>query len=216
MSENLHSVFRVIAIAAASLGAVAITSATPSHEAHASTSIAATVDDLARSAEIVARVTPLDAASAWEGGRIVTVTRVRVDSVVAGAAGAAGSGAGELRIRTRGGIVGEVGQYVEGEATLEAGKPALVFLASETASPPNTMHVVGRAQGRWLVARSTRSTEGAAAREVVRVKGLGNVVPRRAIGPVAKAGKLATELDGAPVEDATREIVRAWSSTHAR
>src|SRR4051812_26591915 len=81
-------------------------------EAQASVAIAASLEDLARASSVIAKVTPLERMSAWENGRIVTTTRVRVDDVVAGAV--AGN-ARELRVRTLGGRVDKIGQLVEGE-----------------------------------------------------------------------------------------------------
>lgn len=57
-------------------------------------------------------VTPIDATSTWEDGRIVTYTRVHVDRVLSGSA------PDEVTIRTLGGVVGDVGQIVFGEAVL--------------------------------------------------------------------------------------------------
>ena len=83
-------------------------------EASASVAIAASLEDLARASTVIARVTPVERTSAWEDGRIVTTTRVRVDEVVAGSV--AGS-TRELRVRTLGGRVDTIGQIVEGEAS---------------------------------------------------------------------------------------------------
>ncbi len=84
--------------------------------------------ELAQHSQLVATCTPLEAHSRWEvfGGRrrIVTYTRLRVDSRIAGAD--AGS---EVLVRTLGGQVGDIGQVVDGEALLILGQPALLFLA---------------------------------------------------------------------------------------
>ena len=188
-----------IPILPTSLAFVAL-AVTVTSDGSASTSIALTLDDLARDAEVVARVTALDRTSAWSEGRIVTSTRVHVDSVLGGQT------AGDVvTVRSLGGVVDGVGQRVEGEPELAPGATAFVFLKRSG----DAMRVVGRAQGRWLVARD-------GAREVVRVRDTGMLVTARTRGPLAPRGKLATELDGAPAEAVSVEIASAWRSTHAR
>ncbi len=175
------------------------------HDANASTSIALSVAELASSADTIVRVTQLEKTSAWEDGRIVTTTRARIDGVVAGA-----SPGSEVSVRTLGGIVGTIGQFVDGEAELAPGEQAILFLAKADAK--NTVRVVGRAQGRWSVVRDVH------AHEIVRMRGAGNLVARRAagVGTVLVAPKLASSLDGVLVNDATREAAQAWSTSHAR
>jgi hypothetical protein len=110
---------------AAALGvALAIGSAGLAGErvAQASVSTAAGFDELVRQASAVAVVTPMDQSASWEGNRIVTTTRVRVDRVVAGEL------AGNLEVRTLGGNVGHIGQILEGQPTFSLGVPSLVFL----------------------------------------------------------------------------------------
>jgi hypothetical protein len=71
--------------------------------------------------------TSLDQECEWQviGGsrRIVTLTRVRVEELVTGAA----PEATELMVQTLGGRVGKVGQLVDGEAELVIGESSLVF-----------------------------------------------------------------------------------------
>lgn len=72
--------------------------------------------------------TPLGGFSAWEevGGRrrIVTYTTVRVDACIDGRPPLEG----EFTVRTLGGTVGEIGQVVAGEARLDRGRPAALFV----------------------------------------------------------------------------------------
>ena len=195
-------------------------------EAQASVAIAASVEDLARVSSVIARVTALDRESAWEDGRIVTYSRVRVDDVVAGATPA---GARELRIRTLGGNVGKIGQTVEGEAMLTVGAPCIVFLAAR-ATPASTstasaaaasaaaastvasgsLYVVGRAQGQLLVRRDVHG------REIVRVGAVGELVPRPIHPPLRDTGRRILDLDGAPLQAVTTDAKRAWEVSHAR
>src|SRR5436305_1965596 len=107
-------------------GAAVFGDAVTPREASASVAVAASLEDLARSSSVIARVTAVSNESAWEDGRIVTYSRVRIDGIVAGRAPA---DARELRIRTLGGRVGSIGQLVEGEAAFVANESSLVFLA---------------------------------------------------------------------------------------
>ncbi|MBS2016467.1 MAG: hypothetical protein JST00_26515 [Deltaproteobacteria bacterium] len=175
------------------------------HDAGASTSIALSVRELAASSESIVRVTQLERSSAWVDGRIVTTTRARVDRVVAGVATGP-----EITIRTLGGVVGEIGQRVEGEAELGAGEQALLFVAPLRGQA--AMSVVGRAQGRWSIVRDAH------AREVVRVRDQGRLVERRGdVGVGVRApSRLAAALDGSAVDEATAEAVREWGASHAR
>lgn len=165
----------------------------------ASVSIALSIDDVARHATLVARVVPLDRTSAWEDDRIVTTTRLRVENVIAGR-----PSVGDLRVRTRGGVVGDVGQSVEGEPVFRDGEASVVFLA-----PRNSAHaVVGRAQGQLLVSRE-------AGREIVRVPHAGAIVARVVRAPEAPAGEPIAMLDRRDVLEVSRLAARAWERTHA-
>ena len=190
---------------------VLLTSSVAAPASDASVSIALTIDDVARASVLVARVVPKEQTSTWEDGRIVTTTRLGVESVLAGA-GAAGT---EVRVRTLGGIVGDIGQRVEGEARFTPGVPSIVFLAKEGHGRDDAAArfvVTGRAQGQLVVTRD------AGGRDVVRVLGTGRLVERRQRVPlVPSAGApLVTTLDGRSPDEATREVVLAWGRTHAR
>jgi len=207
----------------ASLGAAAVATALVAipGDAGASVSFAMSLEEVTRSASVVARVTPLEATSAWEAGRIVTYTTVRVDAIVAGsAAELAGSGApAQLRVRTLGGRVGGVGQLVEGEAALPPSRPALVFLApaapAASAAPgasgaSRVARVVGRAQG-LLAIRS------AAGQEVLRVGAVGELTDRRVLPPLPAArARRVVDLDGATFAAAVADVRQAWELTHAQ
>ncbi|MBX3185765.1 MAG: hypothetical protein KF819_02070 [Labilithrix sp.] len=169
-------------------------------DAPASVSVALSLDDLARDATVIAKVTPVARASAWQGSRIVTTTRLRIDGAVAGSPPAR-----EVEVRTLGGIVGGIGQIAEGEPSFLVGEPSLVFLASRG----SWMTVVGRAQGQLLLTK-----KGGV--DVVRVRNVGALVRRRAAGPLLPPGKPVTELDGAPADAVARDAARAWEATHAR
>ncbi len=187
-----------------------------SREASASVSIAVSLEDLARASSLVARVTPVERTSTWEDGRIVTTTRVRVDEVIAGAAGAR-----ELRVRTLGGRVDKIGQIVEGEAAFTANEPSIVFLtavsrplpatpAGTPAEPAPGFVVAGRAQGQLLVKRDS------AGREIVRVGAVGELVERRLHPPLRDGGQRITTLDGALVSSLAATVKSAWEAGHAK
>ena len=178
-------------------------------EANASVAIAVSLEDLARASSLVARVTPVERTSAWEDGRIVTTTRVRVDEVVAGVA----PDARELRVRTLGGRVDKIGQIVEGEASFTASEPSIVFLTAASrplAEPAPTFVVAGRAQGQLLVKRD------AAGREIVRIGAVGELVERRLHPPLRDGGQRITALDGTPVSSLATTVKRAWEAGHAK
>src|SRR5512135_3022274 len=79
--------------------------------ARASVSFTVVLDALVEESSAACVVTPVEAKSVWENGRIYTYTRVRVERTLAGAA----SGA-EVWVQTMGGSVGDIGQLVDGEA----------------------------------------------------------------------------------------------------
>ena len=177
-------------------------------EAGASVAIAASLEDLARASSVIARVTPLERTSAWEDGRIVTTTRVRVDEIVAGAVPA---GARELRVRTLGGRVDSIGQLVEGEASFVLSEPSIVFLTALAGPYVEPSFVVaGRAQGQLLVRRDVQG------REIVRVGAVGELVARRFRPPQRDGGTRITELDGSLAAPLTASFKRAWEVGHAK
>jgi len=181
-------------------------------EADASVSIAISLEDLARASSLVARVTPVERTSAWEDGRILTTTRVRVDEVVAGTTA---GGARELRVRTLGGRVDKIGQIVEGEPSFTTNQPSIVFLSAlpgpgPVAEAAPTFIVAGRAQGQLLVKRDV------AGREIVRLGAVGELVERRLRPPLRNGGQRITELDGALLSSVATTVKRAWETGHAK
>jgi hypothetical protein len=177
--------------------------------ASASVSIAVTWDGLLRESTAAAVVTPVEARSAWENGRIYTYTRVRVDRAVAGDL-AAGS---DAWVRTLGGVVDKIGQVVEGEAVLSPGKPCLLFLH---AGPPGALEVTARGQGQFpLVADDPKLPP-----RVVRGHSVGALLPRAEIarpGGVATASlRLAADVvNDRLVDDVVRDVAADWGRVHA-
>lgn len=169
----------------------------PASDADASVSFALSIDELARASTSVARIVPLGAESTWEDGRIVTLTRVRVEDPIGGRAAA-----GEvLRVRTLGGIVENVGQSVEGEPRFVVGAPSIVFLSERA----GRAHVTGRAQGQLAI---VRTAEG---REVVRSTPPGALVA----GRTPLAGPLPSTLAGRGIDEARAAVSAAFRRRHA-
>ncbi len=175
--------------------------------ATSSVSIALTVDDVARDASLIIRATPVQEASEWESGRIVTTTVLRVDRVIAGPAPAPG----EVRVRSLGGTVGDVAQLVEGEPQLspKLAASSILFLKQVGGSDDSEAArfvVSGRAQGQLMVARAPRSSQ-----EVVRLVRMGTLLPKHPLAPP----RLVAHLDGADIAEVTAEAARAWERAHA-
>lgn len=161
-------------------------------EARASVSILASLDELVELSERVVVGTPQEHQSRWEdlpsGRRIVTYTRVKIDTTVAGAK------SDEVWVRTLGGAVGRVGQQVAGEARLTRGERALLFLSKAGQASV----VAAMAQGHYPVLTDAKGN--------LTLKGspdVGALVPRP--GPVLAA---RDQLVGAKLERAL-ELVRS-------
>jgi hypothetical protein len=174
-----------------------------STDARASVSIAVTWESLLTESTAAAVVTPVEARSVWEGGRVYTYTRVRVDRPIAGGL----SANGDAWVRTMGGVVGKIGQIVEGEAVLVTGRSSLLFLR---AGPAGTLDVTARGQGQFPVVADVDPAKPA---HLVRSHSVGALLPPRAT--TATPLLAADALHGRVVEDAVRDIAGAWSRTHA-
>lgn len=192
--------------------------------AEASVSIAVLFDPLVAASDVVAVVVPVETTSVWEEGRIYTYTRVKVESTVGGEVG------GEAWIRTRGGVVGKVGQLVDGEAVFAKDKPSLVFLRKGASG---TFDVNARAQGQFPVVLD----DATKTRRLQRAANVGVLYPPKEIlalqaspRPAAAGTSQATATTGASktpvlaadmihgraVDEATRDIAVAWKRLHAR
>ena len=74
-------------------------------------------------ADVIVIASALEDRSCWEEGRIVTYSRARLDRAIAGHLGDE-----PLWIRTKGGTLGSICQFVDGEAVLQKTWPSLLFL----------------------------------------------------------------------------------------
>jgi hypothetical protein len=194
-------------------------------DAQASVSIAVAFDALVKDADSVGVVTPVEAKSVWEEGRIYTYTRVKVDQSVAGELGTGAEG----WVRTMGGVVGKIGQLVDGEPVFTTGKPSLLFLRKFKQG--GTWEVSARAQGQYPVI----ADETTKARKVIRAASVGVLFPPKpALAateqpgavraqsidpsvPIAEVAKvrLANEaLHDRALDDVTREVAASWKRLH--
>ena len=188
--------------------------ATVTTDAHASVSIAVVFDALVRESSAVAVVTPVEQRSVWEDGRIYTYTRVRADQAVAGDIATGG----EAWIRTLGGVVGHIGQLVDGEPVLTMGRPSLLFMRPGSAG---TMDVTARAQGQFAV-----TLDETKAQRLMRSSSVGVLLPPKSAQAGAAQSVNATTQAVAPVmaqdvlhnkklDDGVRDISAAWKRLHA-
>lgn len=186
------------------LAALCIAAVTLIGNAQASVSIAITWDGLIRQSTASAVMTPIEANCVWEGGRIYTYTRVRVDRTVAGDL-PTGS---EAWVRTMGGVVGKIGQIVEGEAVLTPGESSLLFVR---AGPLETFEVTARGQGQFpIVPRDAKSPP-----RVVRSHAVGALVPPQLTASSARSRLAADVLHGHTVDEVAVAIAADWEPMHA-
>lgn len=208
-----------------------LAAATVSSDANASVMIAVPFDSLVKDADAVAVVAPVEAKSVWEDGRIYTYTRVKVEQ------GVAGDASGDVWIRTMGGVVGKIGQLVDGEPVFTTNKQNLLFLRKFKAG--GTWEVSARAQGQYPVVTDELTKK----RRIIRSANVGVLLPPKRLqqdsaaagvaqGPVAPqsvdgqkpAGeavadiskiKLAGDvLHDKPLDEAAKEIAATWKRLH--
>jgi hypothetical protein len=157
-------------------------------------------------------VTPLEQRGTWEGGRIYTYTRVRAETAIAGALPT------ELWIRTMGGIVGDIGQIVEGEAALAIGQQSLVFVHARAGE--SSFEVTARAQGQFPVVPGENRRP-----RLVSATGVGALLPppperiahAQRLDPAGGPPRFARDvLHGRLVQDAAGEIATTWSRVNAK
>ncbi|WP_437539292.1 hypothetical protein WME79_23745 [Sorangium sp. So ce726] len=181
--------------------------------AQAAVAIQLSLDELVAAASYVVVATAIEQRSQWEelGGarRIVTYTRLSIDRTVAGQPD------GEVWVRTLGGVVGDVGQHVSGDAQIAIGAQAMVFVSRVGSA----LVVSGMAQGHYPVVDGEEKPTvagGAGARRIA-VRRLavspdsGTVLPRP--GPAISARE---QLIGATLDTAIDAVNQAWKAKHAQ
>jgi hypothetical protein len=184
------------------LTAVPAVVALDAHEARASVSIPVTYDALLHGSSSAAVVTPIEQRSVWENGRIYTYSRVHVDRAIAGELATDG----EAWVRTMGGVVGKIGQVVEGEAVLTVGRPCVLFVH---AGPVGAVEVTARAQGQFAIVLDEKKTQ-----RVARSSAVGALIAPKTVSP-APALLAAEILHGRVIDDVAHEVAGAWERTHA-
>jgi hypothetical protein len=125
--------------------AAALVLAAAAGSALAAVAVPASVEGLARSSDAVVRGTVLAARSRWTADRLRIVTSVElgVASTWRGAAPA------RIVVLVPGGVVGDLGQRVDGLASFEPGEEVVAFLVRPGGTDP--WRVTGGAQGKFTV-----------------------------------------------------------------
>ena len=120
-------------------------------EAHATTAVLISLDEMLKSSDQVVVAQPLERFSQWEeigqSRRIVTYTRLTIEELVVGSAKQ------DIWVRTLGGTSpsgDKIGQHVAGEAEFTIGEPSLVFLTRRA----DNFVVTAMAQGHYPVESS--------------------------------------------------------------
>ena len=172
--------------------------------ASASTVLALTLDDLVVKSDVVVLATAKSRTARWEEGRIVTYTTVVVDAPVSNGPAAGDS----LVVRTMGGVVGDVGQKVFGEAVLPIGAQTMLFLRDlpkpiAASALPGARSVTGMAQGTLPVVIGADKVQriGPSATSLALVPPTN---PKSVPANVATAGR--------PVKDVVVELRALWTS----
>ncbi len=119
--------------------AVALAVATPAAATQAN---AVSVEEMARQSDLVVRGKVLSTTSRWSEGRIYTYAEVEVASSLRGEAPA------KITAVSPGGVVGDVGQRVDGAASFTKGEEVVLFLGKPDGGK---YRVTGLAQGKFLV-----------------------------------------------------------------
>lgn len=123
--------------------------------ATAGAAIPVRLDELLGQSEHVLVGTPRQSESMWEQmgdtRRIVTYTRVAVNETLDESM----PRDAEVFVRTLGGVVGEIGQIVHGEAKLELEAPSVLFLRSRR---EGTFRVTAMAQGHYPLSPDDEGT----------------------------------------------------------
>ena len=197
------------------LGLALVLVSTP---AIADLSILQPLDELTRVSPVIVRGDVYSVDSAWEDGTIYTYVTVDVAEVFRG-------GAPErITIKQLGGVVGDTGLAISGQAEFVPGEDVLLFLGLRPRD--NTLMTSVMWQGKWTVSRDTTT----AATEVVRYSGVdddGNPMlhDRMSLGDLEGAARaaLATVRDEAndhivftPAQRRRRRSTRSTTTSTAR
>jgi hypothetical protein len=108
----------------------------------AAQAVAASVEELARASDLVVRGRVVSTVARWSEGRIYTYAEIEVVSSVRGKA------QGRVIAVTPGGVVGDLGQRVDGAATFIKGEEVVLFLERPDGGK---YRVSGLGQGKFAV-----------------------------------------------------------------
>ncbi|MEO8876073.1 MAG: hypothetical protein ABI461_10835 [Polyangiaceae bacterium] len=184
---------------------------TGSSHADASVSIAVSFDALIHDSTAVTVATATESRAVWENGRIVTYTHLHVDRAIAGAL----TTSDQPWVASLGGIIGTVGQVVDGEPTLRVGMPYLLFLRPDTTATAGTYIVTARAQGQFhLKAQST--APGMTAVKVLHNPGVGEILPAKAAANGSVPVAAADQIEGRAIDAVAKDITSTWGKSHAQ
>ncbi len=198
--------FAVAAVTPVMLGVVDL--GTPSgavRSAHASAMLSLTLDDLVDKSDVAVVGIAKSRTSRWEDGRIVSYTTVDIDTKIGGLDTKAPS---TVVVRTLGGVVGDIGQKVHGEAVLPLQSKVILFLRELPAKVapsalPGARSVTGMAQGALLVTVG----EDKIARVAANVADL-TLVPN----PNAKTVPAHVAVAGRPALDVVADLRTLWTA----
>lgn len=153
--------------------------------AEAAVSVVVSLNELVTTSTHVVLAKAVERQSMWEetpsGRRIVTYTRLDVERSVSGDAGSS------VWVRTLGGAVGEVGQWVSGEAVIALGSRSLLFLFKSG----STFSVTAMAQGHYPIVTDTAGTRLAGSPDA------GTLLLRRGPSIAAREVLVGTTVDKA-------------------
>jgi len=109
------------------------------------------VDQLTRQSDLVVRGVVKSKESRWsgDGRRILTDVQIDVSEPFKGFPSRT------ITVQQPGGVVGDIGQRVDGMASFEPGEEVVLFLERYG---PQRFQVTGAAQGKWRVERSSDGT----------------------------------------------------------
>jgi hypothetical protein len=169
-------------------------------QAQAAVSVLLSLGELVGASTHVVVATAGERRSAWEdlpgGRRIVTYTRFKIERAIGASPGE------EIEVRTLGGVVGQVGQAVSGDAKIAKGERALLFLKKAD----RAFVVAGLAQGHFPVRADAKGTP-----RLAPSPDAGSLLARR--GPAISARE---ELVGTTIDDAAAAVDRARRARDAR
>ncbi|WP_394827598.1 hypothetical protein [Pendulispora albinea] len=150
-------------------------------------------------ADAIVIASALEDKSSWEEGRIVTHSRVRIDRAIAGHLGNE-----PLWIRTKGGTIGSICQFVDGEAVLQKTWPSLLFLVRvPNGSSSSGFEIAGGAHGQFPIVLGEHDEPRAIPSPWLCV-----------LNPIADELKL-DPFASVTLDKISRDLSKSWARAHA-